>query len=72
LLKDVPVYGIESSGETVTPTALALLKAMGAKFGKWPSVVIKKSVRVFGGRILPGVPNGAIFATGTAHRLSMP
>jgi uncharacterized protein (DUF111 family) len=70
LLEDVPVYGIESSGETVTPTALALLKAMGARFGKWPSLVIEKTVRVFGGRILPGVPNGAIFATGTAHEVS--
>jgi uncharacterized protein (DUF111 family) len=64
LLKQVPVYGIDSEGETVTPTAIAVLKAFGAEFGRWPAVKILDSVRVFGGRILPNVPNGAAFVLG--------
>lgn len=61
MLRGVPVYGIESRGETVTPTALAFLQAAGAKFGKWPAAQIEDVVRAFGGRVLPGVPNGAMF-----------
>jgi uncharacterized protein (DUF111 family) len=61
MLRGVPVYGIESRGETVTPTALAFLQAAGAKFGKWPQVQIEEVARAYGGRILPGVPNGALF-----------
>lgn len=64
LLKDVPVYGLDSSGETVTPTAIALLKAFNAQFGLWPGVVIEKSFRVYGGRSVPNVVNGAIFTSG--------
>lgn len=61
MLRGVPVYGIDSQGETVTPTALAFLRAAGAKFGKWPQVEIERVVRAYGGRVLPGVPNGAMF-----------
>jgi pyridinium-3,5-bisthiocarboxylic acid mononucleotide nickel chelatase len=66
LLKGMPIYGIDSTGETVTPTAAALLQAMGAQFGPWPALVLGHHVRAFGGRVLPGVPNGAIFALGQA------
>ncbi len=66
LLQDVPVYGIDSSGETVTPTAAALLRALGASFGGWPALVLLRHVRAYGGRVLPGVPNGALFAFGRA------
>jgi hypothetical protein len=69
MLKGIPVYGIDSVGETITPTALALLKAMEARFDRWPAVIIEAVVRVFGSRILPNVPNGAIFALGAAHHL---
>lgn len=62
MLTDVPVYGLASSGETITPTAIAFLRASGARFGNWPEVNIKRIVRVYGGRILPDVPNGAIFS----------
>ena len=64
LLEGVPVYGVESSGETVTPTGIALLKACGARFGEWPALTITKSCRVYGSRVLPNIPNGAIFALG--------
>lgn len=68
MLEGVPVYGIDSSGETVTPTAIALLKGLGATFAGWPAMTIQKTVRVFGGRVVPNVPNGALFVTGSALR----
>lgn len=68
LLKGVPVYGIDSIGETVTPTAIALLKAFGTKFGLWPNVLVRNTFRVYGGRILPNIPNGAIFVHGYEYR----
>lgn len=61
MLRKVPVYGIESEGETITPTALAFLLAAEARFGKWPPVEVLDVARVYGGRVLPGVPNGALF-----------
>ena len=61
MLRDVPVYGIDSKGETITPTAIAFLRAAGAQFGKWPAGQIAEVARAYGGRILPGVPNGAMF-----------
>jgi len=66
MLGGVRVYGISSQGETVTPTALAFLKAAGASFGQWPHMTVQTTVRAYGSRILPGVPNGAIFALGKA------
>jgi uncharacterized protein (DUF111 family) len=61
MLRGVPVYGIDSSGETVTPTAIAFLRAAGAIFGKWPEAQIVDVARAYGGKVLPGVPNGALF-----------
>jgi pyridinium-3,5-bisthiocarboxylic acid mononucleotide nickel chelatase len=65
LLRDVPVRGIASEGETVTPTAIALLKGLGAEFGPWPEMTIARTALVYGRRVLPGVANGALFASGT-------
>lgn len=64
LLRGVPVRGIETEGETVTPTAIALLRGLGARFGPWPSMTVARTALVFGSRILPGVANGALFALG--------
>lgn len=64
LLQGVPVRGIPSEGETVTPTAIALLKGLGARFGAWPEITILRTAIVYGGRILPNVANGALFALG--------
>jgi uncharacterized protein (DUF111 family) len=66
MLAGVPVYGVRSSGETVTPTALAFLKGAGAEFGPWPPMTVHGIARVYGGRLLPGIPNGAIFAVGSS------
>jgi uncharacterized protein (DUF111 family) len=65
LLSDVPVHGIPVCEETVTPTGLALLKAFGAEFGPWPPMVLTKTALVYGTKVFPDVPNGAIFAFGT-------
>lgn len=70
LLEGVPVYGVPSSGETLTPTAVCLLKALDASFGPWPAMVIEGQERVYGSRVLPGIPNGAIFIRGTSHCIS--
>jgi len=67
LLKGIPVYGVDSQGETVTPTAVALLKAFDARFGPWPEMVLSRVDHVFGGRSLPNLPNGAIFALGQSY-----
>jgi uncharacterized protein (DUF111 family) len=67
LLVDVPVYGIAAQGETVTPTALALLKAWQVEFGNWPQITIRKIVRSYGQKIIPDVPNGALFTLGELH-----
>lgn len=64
LLGEIPVVGILSCGETVTPTAVALLKGFGAQFGPWPGMIVRRAALVYGTRILPGVPNGVIFSYG--------
>jgi uncharacterized protein (DUF111 family) len=64
MLEGVPVYGVSNAGETVTPTALALLLAMGAQFGPWPAVTVLRTARAYGSRIFPDLPNGALFAMG--------
>jgi uncharacterized protein (DUF111 family) len=64
MLIGVPVYGIKSRGETITPTAIAFLRGVDAHFGPWPAMQIRCTARAYGGRILTGVPNGAIFTLG--------
>ncbi|MCB2101035.1 MAG: LarC family nickel insertion protein [Rhodobacterales bacterium] len=64
MLRGVPVRGIDSRGETVTPTAIALLKGLGATFGPWPELTVRHTALVYGTRVLPNVPNGALFALG--------
>jgi uncharacterized protein (DUF111 family) len=65
LLEGVRVCGFSGSGETVTPTALSLLRAMGASFGPWPEMSVNRTVISYGTRIFPGVANGAVWALGT-------
>ncbi len=68
LLDGVPVCGFSGTGETVTPTALALLRALGAEFGPWPDMVVRKRALVYGTRIFANAPNGAIWAFGPESR----
>lgn len=64
LLEGVSVCSFQGKGETVTPTAIALLKSLGAEFGTWPSMNIEKTVLVYGGKTFENAPNGSIFALG--------
>lgn len=67
LLRGVPVCpfnGNLASGELVTPTGIALLRALGAAFGPWPEFVPQQTEIVYGQRIFPDAPNGVIFALG--------
>ena len=61
MLSGVPVYGADAQGETVTPTALAFLKAAGAIFGRWPQCEVRDTVRAYGAKVFPKLPNGALF-----------
>ena len=66
MLEGVPIYGISAACETVTPTALALLHALQTTFGGWPALTVRRTARAYGARVIPGVPNGALFAFGPA------
>lgn len=57
---------VSGCGETVTPTAVALLKALGANFGPWPSMVVRDRALVYGSTLFDNAPNGTIWACGTA------
>ena len=65
LMEGVPVRPFPGQGETVTPTAMALLKALGAEFGPWPAMKVEKKAIVYGSREFEDAPNGAIFACGS-------
>lgn len=42
ILKGVPVYGVETSRELVTPTGAAILRVFATEFGSIPSGIIEK------------------------------
>lgn len=67
LLEGIPVRPFAGTGETVTPTAIALLRALGAEFGPWPAMRVDRRALVYGGKIFKDAPNGAIFAFGPAQ-----
>ena len=67
LLEGLVVKPFLGEGETVTPTAAALLHTLGAKFGPWPQMAVLKTALVYGSRDFPKVPNGATFALGHAE-----
>ena len=66
LMDGVPVRPFPGQGETVTPTAMALLKALPAEFGPWPAMRVEKKALVYGTRVFEDSPNGALFAYGSA------
>ena len=64
LLEGVPVRPFAGRGETVTPTALALLRSLGAQFGPWPAMRVERRALVYGTYVFENAPNGAMFAWG--------
>ncbi len=67
LMEGVPVRPFPGQGETVTPTAMALLKALGAEFGPWPAMRVDRRAIAYGTKVFEGAPNGALFAFGPAE-----
>lgn len=67
LLKDVPVTSFPARGETVTPTAIALLKSLKAVFAPWPAMIIENQALVYGTKVFENAPNGTIWAYGSGH-----
>ncbi|MDR2075789.1 MAG: LarC family nickel insertion protein [Desulfovibrio sp.] len=66
LLRGVPVRPFAGEGETVTPTAIALLKTLGAEFAPWPAMTIDRQALVYGTKVFADAPNGSIWAYGPA------
>ena len=69
LMEGVPVRPFPGQGETVTPTAMALLKALGPEFGPWPAMRVEKKAIIYGTRVFEHAPNGAIFACGSPEEM---
>ncbi len=65
LLKGMKITESDGKGEMLTPTAISLLKAFNAYFGTWTQMTFDEHCIVYGSRIIPNIPNGAIFALGT-------
>lgn len=65
LLEGIPVRSFAGQGETVTPTAMALLKALGANFGPWPTMRVAKTCISYGTKVFTNAPNGAVWALGS-------
>lgn len=64
MLEGIPVRDFSGMGETVTPTALCLLRAMKAEFGGWPAMTVSRSVISYGDKVFANAPNGAVWALG--------
>ncbi|MDR2124377.1 MAG: LarC family nickel insertion protein [Desulfovibrio sp.] len=64
MLEGISVRGFAGVGETVTPTALSLLKALHADFGPWPEMTVLKTAISYGTKVFPDAPNGALWALG--------
>ncbi len=64
LLEGIPVCSFAGRGETITPTAVALLRSLGAEFGDWPHMNLERKAIVYGSRIFTNAPNGTLFAWG--------
>jgi hypothetical protein len=67
LLEGIPVRSFPGEGETVTPTAVALLRCLGATFGPWPSMRVERQALIYGSRIFTNGPNGTLFVCGSEY-----
>lgn len=64
LLQGLSTCPFAGSGETVTPTAAALLHSLKAQFGPWPHMRVEWTTLVYGSKVFPETANGAAFALG--------
>jgi pyridinium-3,5-bisthiocarboxylic acid mononucleotide nickel chelatase len=72
LLEGAVITGTDLPGETVTPTAAALLSAAGARYGPVPPVTLARTGYGAGARSLPDRPNVASVTLGAAPRPASP
>jgi len=70
LLVALPTYGSDHDGETVTPTAAAILSTMAEDYGKMPKMIIKKVGYGAGTRDF-NVPNLLRVVLGEEYRSSL-
>ena len=70
MLEGIPVSSFSGTGETVTPTALSLLRALDAQFGGWPAMTVRTTAISYGSKVFENAPNGAIWALGTLEPIS--
>lgn len=64
LLQGIPIRPFPGQGETLTPTAVALLISLKAQFGTWPAMCMEAQALVYGNTVFPNAPNGAVFVMG--------
>jgi uncharacterized protein (TIGR00299 family) protein len=65
ILKDVPIYGTETTNELVTPTGAAIIASLAESFGPLPAMNVKKTGYGAGHRELQDRPNLLRIITGT-------
>lgn len=67
MLDGVAVKPFSGEGEAVTPTGLAILLGLGARFDRWPAMRIERLATAFhNARVFEGAANGLVFALGEA------
>ncbi len=67
MIDGVAVKPFAGEGEAVTPTGLAVLLGLGAQFGRWPQMRIKRHATAFhASKTFEGCANGLVFALGDA------
>lgn len=65
MLDNVAVRGFTGIGEAVTPTGLAVLLGLGAMFGAWPEMTVKRHVTAYApDKVFAYCANGLLFALG--------
>lgn len=64
MLEGVAVRPWSGEGEPVTPTGLAVLLGLNARFGAWPEMIVSDHVTVFTPQLFEGVANGTLMAFG--------
>ena len=65
MLDGVAVVPYAGTGEAVTPTGLAIVRGLGARFGAWPAMRVHAHATAFApGRVFEDSANGCIFALG--------
>ncbi len=72
LLRQAAVFGSDIPGETVTPTAAALLRATDARYGPIPHLTIDRTGYGAGTRTLPDRPNVVGVTLGSRQSITEP